>query len=430
LTLLPASATEREGIAFALFACALFYGDLFIGVTVPAAILILPIVALLRMSSRGRRRLPLPAGLLFLGAPAVAVVLQAILGVGPRGKTDLVVYLPLVYAVSTLLALWGARPSDHHLHRGLVAGGLLSAAILLAAFVYADPASYLVPGQNPMVAEKKDDEARAAIRREPGVTPPREPAIVHESSSRRAYYDLKERVRTPLGRSNYLAVMFVFLFNVMLYQRSWWAVVFGGLVLATLSRSGVAFLVVSLMLWAAHGRGKLRLVILISAVAAAAGWILAAVFWNQLRTIPGLETVAARLWFQGTSVTPIAASPLIGLPRSEILRQFAYPLTWNPHNSILHLTVLFGLLGTLGYAAYMTVVVKAVFERARESALWSGIAAGLALALAWSAIEIVALTPAFEMLVAAIYCAACGAATPDSSRLASSAKGFSSALGP
>lgn len=386
--------------------CAVLYGDLFLGITIPAAILVLPGVALLRITSAARPRSTLPAGLFLLGLTGVAVALQAILGYGPRGKTDLVVYLPFAYAALAMLVLSGTRVSDRHLHTSFVAGGLLSGVLLTGTLIYADAGYYAVPGQNPVLAQQREDDVRAVTRPQDGVAPPREPRVEHESTARRLYYQLKNRVRTPLGMSNYLAVIFVFLFNVMLYQRSWWAVAFAALVLVTLSRSGLAFLAISLVFWTAHTRGRLRPVILGFSVAAVAAWILALAFQDQLRAIPGMETVVARLWFQTIALAPIASHPLIGVPRSETLREFAYSMSWNPHNSILHLMLLFGLVGTIGYAAYMTVVFKAVFNRARDSRVWSGIAAGIAVVLLWSSLEIVVLTPAFELLMAGVYCVA------------------------
>jgi hypothetical protein len=400
------SSRNLEGFAFALLVCAILYGDLFLGITIPAAILALPLLMLLRMPRLLRVRLP--NGLFFLGLTAVAVVLQTMLGYGPRGKTDLVVYLPFVYAGVTMIVMSGSQVPDRHVHASFVAAGLLAGAILAGTLIWKDRGFYAVPGQNPVVAQQREDDVRSVVRPQAGVVAPREPAVLHETPARRVYYEFKNRIRTPLGKSNYLAVVFVFLFNVMLYQRTWWTLLFSGLVLVTLSRSGVAFLLISLFFWIAHSHGRLRAAIVGAGTAGLAGFVVALTLWDQLRTIPGLETVAARLWFQRAAFEPIAAHPFIGAPRSEVLREFAYPLSWHPHNSILHLLVLFGALGTIGYSLYVAVVLKTAVKHARQSPVWSGITAGIAITLLWSLVEIVILTPAFELLIAGVYCAARG----------------------
>jgi hypothetical protein len=60
---------------------------------------------------------------------------------------------------------------------------------------------------------------------------------------------LKVMVTTPLGALNYLAAFLVFLFNVARYRRSALAILFALFVFITMSRSGVAFLGVSVTVW-------------------------------------------------------------------------------------------------------------------------------------------------------------------------------------
>ena len=181
----------------------------------------------------------------------------------------------------------------------------------------------------------------------------------------RAFYDLKNRARTPLGMSNYLAVMFVFLFNVMLYQRSRWAILFVVLVLATMSRTGLGFLLISVAFWIAHRAGRLRQLIIVGGIGTLLCVLPAVLMWDQLRTLPGVESLAYRAWYLDMAGEPIAAHPIAGTPRSETVRLFGYPITWHPHNSILHLLVVFGVIGTVAYAAYLAVVLVAFGHRAR-----------------------------------------------------------------
>ena len=110
------------------------------------------------------------------------------------------------------------------------------------------------------------------------------------SPGMQAFYKLKNRARTPLGMSNYLAVMFVFLFNVMLYQRSRWAILFAVLVLATMSRTGMGFLLISVAFWIAHRAGRLRQLIVVGGIGTFLCLLPAVVMWDQVRTLPGVES--------------------------------------------------------------------------------------------------------------------------------------------
>jgi len=409
---------QLEAPAVGLFACAVFLGDVFLGVTVPAAILLLPFVLLVRIPTLVAARSLLSPGLILLSLVAVPVAAQTLLGHGPRGKTDLVLYLPLVYAGLTMAALAGAQLRDRHVQVSFTAGGVLATGLLIGTLAFADPTFYPVPGQNPRVTLERQNELRKMIQSEmkgaqPGVAPPElepvvEPPLPNDWRRTLPYYVLKSRARTPLGMSNYLAVVFVFLFNVMLYQRSWWALLFAAMVCLTLSRSGAGFLLISCVFWTAHRYGKVRQLTVAGAVAAVFVALAVGVFWDRLPAIPGGESLRMRAWYLNTAMDPISAHPVVGSPRSELVRQFAYAIVWNPHNSVLHLLVLFGVVGTAAYAAYMAVVILAVRQRARESALWCGIMAGIVVALLWSLVEIVVLTPAFEILIASMYCLARG----------------------
>ena len=458
---------SRDALAIGLFLVAVFYGDIFLGITVPAAVLLLPVILLLRIPTLAKKRPPVPVGLILLSCTAIPVVIQTLAGYGPRGKTDLVIYLPLVYAGLTMLALAGSRVDDAHLRRSLLAAGALCTVLLVGTLWLAGPSFYFVPGQNPFTVPEKEEELRALLDRETGrksahanttaaleaaiaalppdtraklmeqikevmadgvVTPSERRALgefarsagmdltavqparivrkgpaVTLSDQMQAFYNVKNRVRTPLGASNYLAVMFVFLFNVMLYQRSRWGLLFVALVLASMSRIGLGFLAISVAFWIAHRSGRLRQLVIAGAIGAILCGLLAGLMWEQLRTLPGAESLASRVWYLDTSSGPIAAHPIAGMPRSEIVRLFGYPITWHPHNSILHLFVLFGIIGAVAYSAYMAVVLRAFERRARVSAVWRGITAGTVVMLLWSMVEIIVLSPAFELLMAALY---------------------------
>ena len=359
---------SREALAVALFIGAIFYGDVFLGITVPVAILLLPLILILRMPTLTRTRWSVPVGFVLLSCTAVPVLIQMLGGYGPRGKSDLVIYLPFVYAGLTMLTLAGWRVADAHIHRSLLAGGVLCTVLLAVTLLFTGASFYFVPGQNPYRVSQKEEELQVLLGEESGgadkaeaeamaatiaalppktrealmklihdvladhvVTPAEEEALVQfaisagikpvpepiggrsprwrakrtrgpsipVSPEMQAFYTLKNRARTPLGMSNYLAVMFVFLFNVMLYQRSRWAILFVVLVLATMSRTGMGFLLISFALSIAHRAGRLRQLVIVGAIGTFVCVLLAALMWEQIRGLPGAESLASRAWYPG-----------------------------------------------------------------------------------------------------------------------------------
>jgi O-antigen ligase len=94
---------------------------------------------------------------------------------------------------------------------------------------------------------------------------------------------------------------------------------------------------------------------------------------------------------------------LFGAPRSAILDQYGYLITWNPHNSLLWVASIFGVFGLAFYLAYIVIAMRGIYQRAKESPLWHGIFVGFAIAFVWSFVEIIVLTPAFEIMLALAY---------------------------
>ena len=154
---------SREALAVGLFIGAVFYGDVFLGITVPVAILLLPLILILRMPTLTRTRWSVPVGFVLLSCTAVPVLIQMLGGYGPRGKSDLVIYLPFVYAGLTMLTLAGWRVADAHLHRSLLAGGVLCTVLLAGTLLFAGPWFYFVPGQNPSRVLEKEAELQALL---------------------------------------------------------------------------------------------------------------------------------------------------------------------------------------------------------------------------------------------------------------------------
>ena len=97
---------------------------------------------------------------------AVPVLIQMFGGYGPRGKSDLVIYLPFVYAGLTILTLAGWRVPDAHLHRSLLAGGVLCTVLLAGTLLFAGPSFYFVPGQNPYRVPEKEEELQVLLEEE------------------------------------------------------------------------------------------------------------------------------------------------------------------------------------------------------------------------------------------------------------------------
>jgi hypothetical protein len=86
-----------------------------------------------------------------------------------------------------------------------------------------------------------------------------------------------------------------------------------------------------------------------------------------------------------------------------ILDENGFNIVWSPHSSVLQLAVYFGIAGVALYAAYVWTVFRTLAGLSRSSDLWAGISVGLSIAFAWSLLEIIVITPAFEILVASLY---------------------------
>ena len=518
-----------EEWAVGAFVVAIFLGQIYVGATVPVAILLLPAIVAARVAAGSMPRWPPPAGLAALCVLALIVSVQWLSGRGPRGRNDLVVYLPLLYAGLTMVALTGVKVSGRVLRRAMFVGGSVAGATLLLTLSLGDPAHYALPGHDPRVTASRQAEvlarleAEAAAARgqtaedegaershggapfspgeppdpsseenalapppETGENPPAAPPEAAENppaappetvenppaappvttdagpgvdgqapspaagptrsvsgrpelqelgsesfgSTRaiadgpaplvstpaqrlpnvvREYYRLKAQVRTPLGASNYLAAMFVFLFNVALYTRTTWAIGLFAIVTAcTLSRSGALFLVSSVLLWwgLSMTARRRRVVLLVATVSLLA--VVTAPLLSQLTYVPGAESLSIRMSLLSMGFDAVNLNLLYGSPRSEVMRSLGYAITWNPHSAPLQLAVLFGLIGLAAYGIYAVIAMRAVGRLARQSRFWQGAGAGLVVMLIWSLTEIIVLNPTFEILIATLYVAACG----------------------
>jgi magnesium-transporting ATPase (P-type) len=310
--------------------------------------------------------------------------------------------------------------SDSMLWRSLVAGGIVTAACLVAIVAFVPDGKFVIPGQDFAVTEHEFMQDRSPGR---DVTKYHSSALVipgdTDDKSVRPFYDIKNKIRNSLGRSNYLAVFFVFLFAVAVFcQSRWFAVLFALLTIATLSRFGILWMCAVFLLWLAH-RSKLPAKKIIGAIflCVLAAVLVVILFPSLLQRVPGIQSFDARLSFWASGLQPAADHFLVGAPRSALLDKYGYMITWNPHNSVIWIISIFGTWGLMFYGAYVFFGMRSIYRQATEP-LWLGIFVGLAVAFAWSMFEIIVLTPAFEILMAVIFGVAL-AKERDSKKLAS-----------
>jgi hypothetical protein len=422
----------------ALFLVAILYGDIWIGVTIPLAILVLPLMFLAfpprSLSFRGA----VPVGAILLAGIVFSVVLQMASGHPIAGKEDAVVFLPIAYGVLTIIVFRRTTLPDEVIWRALVAGGLLTGAVMIVLALVLEPGQFLIPGQNYVQTDQAFQQARSAqpsvargtappsavgtapppaVGTAPapavGTAPP--PTLVAAPAptfdftpttdeSTTSFYETKELVKNALGRSNYIAVFFVILFTVALFRQSWFAVVFAVLAASTLSRFAVLFIACAAVLWWLSRRQLRTNWLVVGFLSASLVGVAAMLVVAQFVSLPASFSARVEYWQSGIVVG--AYSPIFGMPRSEILDVFNFSIVWNPHNLLLWALAISGLIGLGLYLAYLFVALSAIYESSKTSKLWSGVFFGLVAALSWSLVEIIAMTPAFDILLACLYCLA------------------------
>jgi hypothetical protein len=217
------------------------------------------------------------------------------------------------------------------------------------------------------------------------------------------YYGLKSRMRNLLGLSNYIAVFLLFGAVVALFSGQWLAAaVLAAMVAATLSRFGLGFLALSgfgyilfRMGWAVCTIAAFMAVLVIGG--------LGAVFVLQDSLPSGTESLLIRLRYWETAWEMFELRPALGAARSYILERDALTPAWHPHNSVLSVAVFFGSVGVVAYLVYVAIALRGLASAARDSAVWAGIFIAANMVLLWSLVEVIVLTPAFEILFASLY---------------------------
>jgi hypothetical protein len=396
-----------------LFIAAVFYGDVWIGVTLPVSMLLLPLFFWAEFS-RDRPFQAWPAGLLLHCGIGAIVAIQAVNGELVNGKGDAVAYLPVVYGAVTLFVLRGVAVSEVNLWRGIIGGGLLTGVVMCIMIAVAPNGSYLVqsqflPGQESYaeyVERREGVQGAQGAPKTPDIAAKFSPAADEASYG---MYEVKRQARNALGFSNYIAVFLVFSFTVALFTgHKMLCVVFGLLVAATVSRFGLMFLVSSIGLWAVHRRcGDRQKLALAFFLVVLLGIGVCIALADRIAEIPQLASLTARIAYWKSGLEVIADSPWLGRPRSYIMEQFGYSVFWNPHNALLWVGALLGVSGVLLYSAYLLCVLRNASQNAARSPLWTGIFFGLIIMITWSFVEQLALSPAFEILIAAMYALKC-----------------------
>jgi len=84
------------------------------------------------------------------------------------------------------------------------------------------------------------------------------------------------------------------------------------------------------------------------------------------------------------------------------MSRFGFLIEWSPHNSIATILAYFGTLGLFSYGLYIFTGLRQIYLAGQDSPLWRGCFFGFVLLLAWSTLEIIVLTPAFEILFACL----------------------------
>lgn len=394
------------------FLASIFYGDIYFGVTIPLACLLLfPLGCLALWYVGPRVFLPRPATWPLLGFLLIPIFQT---GIGrPPSRFDLGSYLPIVYAAVSYQILSFLPVRQEVVRVGILIGTVALAGLTLWSILFVGPNQQYIPGQDPSITETHFSEIITSLPDTEltgnQATEPRNiagGAAVQEIDDQTTleFYRYKQTVKTPLGASNYLAVFFMFGFSVALFTRHFAvALLSAAFIFLTMSRFGVIFTVIPIITFAAAKiwQSPRRQIIIGACILIIAGATVSA--YVSGLPLPGLQSMQARYDIAQSAFTPISESPIFGQPRSRVVTDLQYPANWHPHNFILWLLSLGGVVGLVLYCSYLCVISRNLWEL-RHKQMWMGVIVGFATLLLWGLFEIIFLSPAWEILLAA--CAA------------------------
>lgn len=437
------------------FVAAIFLGDVWlVKITLPLSMLILPFI-LFDRSQLGFKPFP-TAAIPLLCFGAMMVLQCAVYRNNPafRPRSDMAIWMPLVYAGTAIIALRNTKITETSLLRAMYSGGMITSIIMLGMISFAPSNLFLVPGQNAAQVETSYAESlkkspspqvvvqaqppRAASKSESSQTAADSTALTSVSQDAaigtaeddnltsviieekpvalagreefssgavdKAFYDIKNKSKNFLGQSNYIAVFLVFLFSVSLFSGSpFIAGFFAILTIITLSRFGMVFLLTVTAVYFLRAGVNPVIGIATAGAAICIGIIALFVWGDLLPPIPGTASMASRIQYWQSGVDALGLHTIIGAPRSVSLVALDHNITWNPHNSVLWIAVNFGIIGIAAYVVYIWIIMRELGSRARHSEIWMGILIGVATILIWSLLEAIILTPAFEILLATLY---------------------------
>ncbi len=395
--------TDWPLLAATVVAASIFYGDIWIGVTVPLAV-VLSIFLIGQMLSLHYLRIP--SGFWLLSGLSLVVVLQSTLGHPPRGRSDLISYLPIIYGGWFVLLFAQVELPVSKFSKALMAGAAVS-GILMAGTLWFAPEDFSwvrsqhIPSAAEIVASPSVDGVGGSAARIPRLNSSQFAPTTDAQTDE--MYAEKANVRNALGFSNYIAAFMVVSFILALFSPHKWAtILFATLTLMTLSRFGLVFLAVAIFIKLASNWVRIH-VLSIGLIASVATCIVLLIASSDyIANYPQLASLTARVNYWKSAFPILDMTHLFGSPRSYLADTIGATVYWNPHNSVLWLWALFGIGSTL-YWAYIFVCFRSVLLASKSNSWWRGIFAALSILLAWSLVEPIVLTPAFELLAASCY---------------------------
>jgi hypothetical protein len=345
---------ERQSLFVLIFLGSVFFGNIYGRFTLPLTIILLPmlVVYLRAVSIEFISFLPVIS--------CFPVVAQAIAGYPPQ-KADISVYFGFVYSTMIMVGMGRATLDDDRLRLGLIGGGLFIALVMV-----------LTSASN--------------------------------FSSELDFYAVKNLMVTPLGSSNYLAIFILFSFTVALFFSHYLiSAVLAIAIFITFSRTGYIMLALTGLIWFVDMRLRpsvrtRKYIFMISMAVLAVIWLALYVNFDSLPL-----SLANRVELWRDAVGQVLNFPLFGAPRSVYLQIF-HGLAWDPHNSVLNLLILLGVTGTIVYAYFLFVIIKTFRELAFDSLIWKAVYYAVIVSLVWSLFEVILLTPAYDILLAVLFC--------------------------